>query len=610
MAVSVPASLAKWLYGALFVVLLPLLLVGWAYGASANVRLPAVKLPALGAVVAAGGALLWLSGTVALRVKGGGLPMNAFPPPRLVSTGVFAWVAHPLYVGATLASAGAALLVGSASGLWLVVPMLALAAAALWWGYERIDLRARVGAPERAARLGAPFASPATPRMAERVGALVVALAAPLLAAGALHGAGLAGRAWSVGLGSAFTWGAVGVFVAGAVAAPSLTTLRDAVLTSWVASVALALLVLALPAGPFGGRLPLAPAGAALAIVAMIGAATLTHGTRPLIRWVLGVLAGALVAGLTPELALGTAAFTVGLTRWPIYRFLLRVSEAAASSWRETDLGLVRVLHIGWLAAVPAFASAAYAVVLLGPGAVAITVGLFVAITIGAALWAQLIEGSPALSRPYGFFGGVAGTVVYALLAPLLFGASPWLVLGGFAAAAPWAQGFGRLRCFANGCCHGAPCGASYGVVYRNPHTRVVRLAKLGGVPIHPTELYSFLGNVLIGVVTMRLWAEGASLALITGVYFSLMGLARFVEEAWRGEPQTPVYAGLRLYQWVAIGCLVVGAALTTVPGAPSAPAPIPSATALWAGLGAGALVWLVSSIDFPRSKRRFARLA
>jgi prolipoprotein diacylglyceryltransferase len=239
------------------------------------------------------------------------------------------------------------------------------------------------------------------------------------------------------------------------------------------------------------------------------------------------------------------------------------------------------------------------------------TLWVFVFIIVGSALWAQLIEGSPALSRPYGFFGGVLAVIVFALLvAPLAFDSSPWLVLATFATVAPWAQGLARLRCFANGCCHGSPCGDSCGVVYRNPHTRVVRLANLGGVPIHPTQLYSLIGNVLIGAIMMRLWAEGASLSFITGLYFALMGLARFVEEAWRGEPQTPSYAGLRLYQWLSIGSFVGGAALTVIPGSLRAPAPAPSLAALWTGLAAGTLTWFISSVDFPRSKRRFARLA
>ena len=56
------------------------------------------------------------------------------------------------------------------------------------------------------------------------------------------------------------------------------------------------------------------------------------------------------------------------------------------------------------------------------------------------------------------------------------------------------------------------------------------------------------------------------------GIYLLLSGCGRFVEEAYRGEPQTRVLAGLRFYQWIAIACVVAGAAITCVRG--SAPLP------------------------------------
>ena len=43
------------------------------------------------------------------------------------------------------------------------------------------------------------------------------------------------------------------------------------------------------------------------------------------------------------------------------------------------------------------------------------------------------------------------------------------------------------------------------------------------------------------------------------------MGLGRFVEEAYRGEVQTPFLFGLRLYQWMAILSIVLGAICTTI---------------------------------------------
>ncbi len=619
MALKIPSSLGKALYGTLFVFILPAALIAWASGAEANVSLPALRSVWWGACIAGAGMMLWAAGAVALWRKGGGLPMNAFPPPVLVTQGVYSVTAHPMYAGFTLLSLGAAVAYGSAAGLLLVSPMVALAAGALWWGYERIDLRARLGAPPRAAWLGVPFASPEPPLVEERLGSLLMAVAAPALAALMLHGAGLAGRgSYLHAQSGASAWTTLVIVFAAALAARKCIDLRDAVMTSWVGSLLLALFVLVLPSGPFGGRLPLAPDGVLLAATAMTGISSLLGGTRRvpgIVRFPVAVAGGLFLAGggLIPsaESLAGAVVFTIASARWRIWKTALRLCEQVANCWRESDLGAVRLIHIGWLAALPACGSAAMAVVLLGPGHGAMIVWTFVFIVVGSALWAQIIEGSPALSRPYGFFGGVLAVVLFALLVgPPAFGESPWLVLGVFSAVAPWAQGLARLRCFANGCCHGAPCSPSCGVVYRNPRTRVVRIANLGGVPVHPTQLYSLTGNVLIGSLMMRLWAEGAGLALITGMYFSLMGLARLVEEAWRGEPQTPVYAGLRLYQWVSICFVVGGAALTAIPGSPRAPVPSPSLAALWTGLPAGALTWLVVSVDFPRSKRRFARLA
>ncbi len=612
-------AVGPWLYGALFVVVLPLALVAWAVAAAPNVTLPGVLAPRAGSALLGMGVLLWASGAMALRLQGGGLPMNAFPPPRLVTTGAYALLGHPLYVGATLGAAGVALLTGSAAGLWLVTPALGLGAAALWWGYERADLQARLGSAPRAPALGVPLARDDVPLFRERVGALGLVVGTVALAALVLHASGLAGRAaWVVAGPSGRVGWAVGAVVVAVGAARAVAGLRELVLCTLLGTLVVGALFLMLPGGPFHGHLPLAADGALLSLLAMAGvwvaAGRRTRWSRA-VRPGLALVLGAFLAsgGALPALesALGGLAFVVGAERRLVWRVVLRGCEWVANCWGEHDFGAVRVLHIGWLAALPAMGAAALAVVLLGPGSGVMVTAALVSVLVGSALWAQTIEGSPALSRPYGFFGGVLAALAFAgLAAPLVFHVSPWLVVGAWAVVAPWAQGLARLRCFANGCCHGAPCAAELGVVYRHPRTRVVRLANLGGVPIHPTQLYSMLGNAAVGAVTTRLWAEGAPLALVGGVYFVLMGLARFVEEAWRGEPQTPSYAGLRLYQWVAVGCVVVGAAMTGVGGTPAAPLPQPTVTAGWTGMVVGAVVWLATSVDFPRSRRRFARLA
>ncbi len=115
----------------------------------------------------------------------------------------------------------------------------------------------------------------------------------------------------------------------------------------------------------------------------------------------------------------------------------------------------------------------------------------------------------------------------------------------------------------------------------------------------------------MIGVLLARLWSLGAGLLLTTGVYMILAGISRFVEESFRGEPQTPILAGLRLYQWTAIVMLMSGLVLTSI-GSPAAPGvagwsdPITIGLAVLFGLIAAAAM----GVDFPESKRRYARLS
>jgi len=137
--------LARLAYGALFVVFLPAGLLLWARATSPLVRLPAIHVPEAGAALATLGVLLIAAGIRDLIVLGGGLPMNAFPPPHLVHTRIYRWVRDPIYIGFVLACAGVSIASGSPAGLWIVTPVTALACAALVYGYERHDLRRRFG---------------------------------------------------------------------------------------------------------------------------------------------------------------------------------------------------------------------------------------------------------------------------------------------------------------------------------------------------------------------------------------------------------------------------------------------------------------------------------
>jgi hypothetical protein len=80
------------------------------------------------------------------------------------------------------------------------------------------------------------------------------------------------------------------------------------------------------------------------------------------------------------------------------------------------------------------------------------------------------------------------------------------------------------------------------------------------------------------------------------------------VEESFRGEAQTPYWAGIRIYQWIAIINILIGALFTTIPDSGTLLLQ-PNGLSLFLAIAMGLLVDIASGVDFPESNRRFARL-
>jgi Prolipoprotein diacylglyceryl transferase len=292
-----------------------------------------------------------------------------------------------------------------------------------------------------------------------------------------------------------------------------------------------------------------------------------------------------------------------------VWAFLRTSSEVIANSWREWRIGPVRVISHGAYAAGGVLIGVWIIDTLLGPGKTAIPFAIFVGGAVGAAVWAQGIEGSPVLLRPLGFYGGMLGTSAAGIIAAWLTRTNIWSVLAALVVAAPWIQGIGRLRCLVQGCCHGRPSSEAIGIRYSHPRSRVWRVVSLRGVPVHATPLYSLLWNALLALVVTRLYLVHAAASMVGGVYLILSGVGRFVEEAYRGEPQTPVLWGLRLYQWIAVATLILGAVITTLNAQPPWSRPVLHASSILVACVCGAAAWFVTAVDFPESNRRFSRL-
>ncbi|HWI57148.1 MAG TPA: prolipoprotein diacylglyceryl transferase family protein, partial [Bacillota bacterium] len=590
MALRLSNRAGKLAYGALFTLAVPLGL--WLWNRHLSCPFPAVHSPWLGTALLTSGGWLMLLAMWRLWQEGGGLPMNAFPPPRVVTRGVYAWVPHPIYCGFIAACAGAALLSNSATGLWIVTPVVALACLALVLGYEGPDLRRRFGPRLPTPWLGLPSGEGFLP-LSRRVGTALAVLLPWALCYWAVKALGVPAGAVETRL--SWEW-AVPVLPATMPVYASIylvvpltfllcadrADMRHLAVSAWTATALNTLLYVTVPATAafrpaeaqdwmgqwlaWEQRLALPAAGSCPSFHitwAVLCAAFLARGPlrrTPVLGWLwcLGLGLSCLTTGMHSLVDVLAGALAGALCVRPdkLWKQLLKGTEHLSNAWKAWQVGPLRVINHSLWAGLAGFT----VLVLAGQSADSQHLGWIVLVAccalMGAGLWAQWVEGSSALLRPFGYYGAILGGLF--ALAVMSWVQGPVAdLMAAFAVAAPWSQAIGRLRCVVQGCCHGRP--VAWGIRITNPHSRVVKLAGFSGTPIHPTPLYSILTNVVIGILLLRLRLGGAGPFQIAGLYLLLAGLSRFVEEAYRGEPQTWRFAGLPLYQWMAVGSLVFG---------------------------------------------------
>jgi protein-S-isoprenylcysteine O-methyltransferase Ste14 len=626
------------LYGAVFVVVLPAGLVVWSHYSAAAVTLPVPEPAWAGWVAVAIGLAFTALGMILLWLRGGGLPMNAFPPRSFVATNVYRWIPHPIYTGFCLICGGVAMAARSASGFWLVTPAAILGCAALVLGYERLDLRARFGSAAVASVRLLPADGDGPPTWSDRARFLLSVLLPWMVlygittAAGVLPGAHSAAlsleRNWPVW---SWTYSIYASLYPLTLLVPFLARstgdLRRLSTSIWMAIAivypAFFLFPVFAPHRSVIGSGVLAhalildqrqyldtavfPAFHAIWAI-LITAVIWRQGASRLwgCLWAAAVAVSCVTTGMH-NVADVVAAFAVSLVvlrTGSIWQAARGATECIANSWREWRLGPVRVINHALYGAAAATVGLAIVGALLGPGHSWELLCVGAGGLLGAAIWAQVIEGSARLLRPFGFYGGLLGVFLVALCF-----SDRWQLLAVCCVAAPWIQGIGRLRCLVQGCCHGGTAPESIGIRYRHPRSRVFAEG-LAGQPIHATPLYSILWCIVMGLLVLRLWTIEAPYSLIIGIYGIVSGAGRFVEEAYRGEPQTPVVGGLRLYQWIAAGLAVLGAAITCLPSGGSSFSPTLSAMAITIAVAFGVVSGAALGVDFPGSNRRFSRLA
>jgi phosphatidylglycerol:prolipoprotein diacylglycerol transferase len=110
---------------------------------------------------------------------------------------------------------------------------------------------------------------------------------------------------------------------------------------------------------------------------------------------------------------------------------------------------------------------------------------------------------------------------------------------------------FGRLGCFFNGCCYGRPCSLPWAVTFPPPHV-------MAGIPVHPTEIYEALGNLIIFAGLTAFYRHKRYDGQVWWLYVLGYGILRFVVELFRGDYDTYYFGHLSIGQLIAMTMIAV----------------------------------------------------
>ncbi len=157
------------------------------------------------------------------------------------------------------------------------------------------------------------------------------------------------------------------------------------------------------------------------------------------------------------------------------------------------------------------------------------------------------------------FFGGL----VAALFAGWLYLRHARLpVLGTADVLAPaiaLGHGFGRLGCFAAGCCWGAASGEPWAVTFTHPEAHRLFGTPLN-VPLHPSQLYEAFAEFAIFGILYRQFRKPHGPGAIVGLYLVLYPAARFIVEFVRAHDEAnPYYGPFVAEQWIALALIATG---------------------------------------------------
>ena len=130
-----------------------------------------------------------------------------------------------------------------------------------------------------------------------------------------------------------------------------------------------------------------------------------------------------------------------------------------------------------------------------------------------------------------------------------------------FAPGLALGHAFGRVGCFAAGCCWGRETHVPWAVTFHNPLANEIVGTPLN-VPLHPTQLYEMVVELCNCLFLVWLIRRKKFEGEIIGTYMIIYGVARYFIEFFRGDPGRGEFMGFMSGTQAIALLLVIGGGL------------------------------------------------
>jgi phosphatidylglycerol:prolipoprotein diacylglycerol transferase len=157
------------------------------------------------------------------------------------------------------------------------------------------------------------------------------------------------------------------------------------------------------------------------------------------------------------------------------------------------------------------------------------------------------------------FYGGLILAILAVVVWARRKGEHPLDVLDFAMTGLPLGHAFGRVGCFINGCCYGAPAGVGWAT-------------EAAGVLRHPIQLYEVLFNVGFYVVLNAGYSRRPRPGTLLALYLMVYPAWRIASAGWRGDKQA-LWMGWQVAQWMSLALIAAGVAVWALrPRRPDSP--------------------------------------